>query len=184
MVEMLTVSKVLSDAKTLGIRLSPRSFWSYCEQGLLPKGKKLSGYGNCSYFPADTLSRLYVLLLFKHLRVPHSFLVEACSNFVSEASALRRESLPPISQSKRRVTEEYKRALLDIVKRAINISVEVLPPITTSSNTVKTLVEVKGRKFRDEPEGAPEVTPEVTPEKPTQSGLKKGKQSGRAATKA
>jgi hypothetical protein len=201
MSEMLTVSKVLSDARALGIKLAPRSFWNYCEQGLLPKGRKLPGCGNCTYFPADTLLQLYVVLLLKDLKVPHSILIEACSDptLMTHLKDRRPESLPPISHSKRRVAEEYKNVLLETVKRAISaeppcaapIVDSVLPPITStssSSSTVTTPAEVKGRKFRDAPEVAPEVTPEVTPqvtpEKPTQSGLKKGKQSGRGATKA
>jgi hypothetical protein len=166
---MLTISKVLSDARALGIKLAPRSFWNYCEQGLLPKGRKLPGHGNCTYFPADTLLQLYVVLLLKDLRVPHSILVGPPGSGQSrliEALLIhlkdrRPESLPSISQSKRRVAEEYKNVLLETVKRAISIRAEppcaapmvdkVLPP-----STVKTVAEVKGRKFRD----APEVTPE------------------------
>jgi hypothetical protein len=160
MPEMLTISKVLSDARALGIKLAPRSFWNYCEQGLLPKGRKLPGRGNCTYFPADTLLQLYVVLLLKDLRVPHSILVEACSdpNLMIHLKDRRPESLPSLNESKRRVTEEYKKALLETVKRAISAE----PPCaasTPSSSTVRTLTGSKGRKFREAPEVAP-VTPE------------------------
>jgi hypothetical protein len=193
MSEMLTVSKLLGDAKTLGIKLSPRSFWNYCEQGLLPEGRKLPGRGNCAYFPADALLQLYVVVLLKDLKVPRSILVGPGSGsecmfikaLLIHLKDRRPESLPPISQSKRRLAEEYKNVLLETVKKTISAEPPCAAPIVaSSSSTVTTLVESKGRKFREAPEVAPEVTPEVTPEKPTQSGLKKGKQSGRGATKA
>lgn len=58
---MLTVVELMEQARKLGVRIAPRTFWKYAALGLVPTGRKIYGRGNVLYFPDDTPKRLYVI---------------------------------------------------------------------------------------------------------------------------
>jgi hypothetical protein len=58
---MITVRAVMSQAKKLGVGCTKRTFWHYDKLGLLPRGRKVPGYGNVMFFPDDTAARLWLI---------------------------------------------------------------------------------------------------------------------------
>ncbi len=58
---MNTMREVMAQAKKLGVRCTERTFWHYHKLGLLPEGRKISGYGNVIFFPNDTATRLWLI---------------------------------------------------------------------------------------------------------------------------
>ena len=69
--EYQPLSMVLAKARKLGIKCTPRTFWRYHELGLLPKGRKMPGYGNVVYFPPSTEFSLWWIEYFsKELQIP------------------------------------------------------------------------------------------------------------------
>jgi hypothetical protein len=129
---LLTVSDLLREAKRLGIKLSPRTFWSYCEQGLLPEGRKLPGRGNCLYFEGNALSHLYAVVLFKSLRLSKGIVASPGSGkthllLKTMKAALEgcgADSLPPIDEGRRRVETELRRTLFVALQNAFSANRE------------------------------------------------------------
>ena len=58
---MLVLTEVLEEARRLGVKCTPRTFWKYHSMHLLPAGKKRGGRGNVLYFPDDMPQRLRLL---------------------------------------------------------------------------------------------------------------------------
>lgn len=58
---MKTVGEILEQAQRLGLDCSERTFWKYHQMRLLPKGRKIQGRGNATYFPDETVLRLWII---------------------------------------------------------------------------------------------------------------------------
>lgn len=50
---MLVLTEVLNEARRVGLKCTPRTFWKYHSMELVPAGKKRGGRGNVPYFPDD-----------------------------------------------------------------------------------------------------------------------------------
>jgi len=68
---MLTATEVLDEARRIGAKTALQTFWKYVRLGLIPKGSKIRGHGNVSFYPPDTPQRLKeIQTLSKDLKLP------------------------------------------------------------------------------------------------------------------
>lgn len=70
----MTVEDILREAKQIGALVSRRSLFRYIEEGMLPLGKKISGRGNVSYFPADAHKQLWLVQVLTKMNVPEALI--------------------------------------------------------------------------------------------------------------
>jgi len=160
----IPLTEILQQARTLGVKISVRTFWKYYEAGLLPKGKKIAGRGNVAYFPSKTVFYLYFAAFLKSWRpLPLSVAARAGSGKTAQAAEAKKalwlpvesvvselkkrdwRSLPPISECRRRASREFSRLLPGIFDVVV-----ADPPWTIPSRKLQRIMSEKGSGYESD----------------------------------